>query len=119
MGSARSSVYIEKKYGGVTYEDIEGRLSSVDVKKLVARPLLKDIISNLQLPHTLDHSLKSSIKGLEKRATDQLFDKHVEEIMRHFENVEAEHYRSQSSRAYARAKYDAECLREGGIAQFW
>ena len=43
----------------------------------------------------------------------------LSKIMRHFENVEAEHYRSQSSRAYARAKYDAECLREGGMTDFW
>ena len=86
-------ILCQGRNGGVlSYEAVAGRLS--DVRNQIARPLLKDIISSVCGSNRADHS----IEGLEKRATDELFDKYVEKIMRHFEDEERDYYRSEFAR---------------------
>lgn len=109
------AIKLRQRTGAVAYGDVVGRFSGDDVRNYVARPLLKDIISSLCGSNRVDHSLE----GLEKIATDKLFNKHVEKIMRHFEDIESDYYRSRSASARAKAEFDGRCLREGGIAQFF
>ena len=122
--------------GGTTYNNVEGayryvagRLSLDDVKDKISRPLLKYIIDGYLTMGGLEDKVDGFLNrmricqertsGLKKTDIDELVNKHVEEIMRHFEGVEYEYYKSRSQSERARAEFDAKCLRDGGIAQFF